>query len=957
MAEFRPSIATSVYAKDSLSGTIAGRFRIGERLGKGGMGEVYRAEDMRLKRTVALKRLAPQLRADPHYRRRFQEEAERVSRLSDPHIAAVYDVLEDQGESILVMEYVEGQTLRLRLRHSVTLDEFFDIARQCAEALVAAHERSVVHCDIKPENIMLTTTGQVKILDFGVAKHLPRSDQSSTGDLGGAAGGTPAYMSPEVLLEKIPDGRADIFSLGVVFYEALTGQHPFLAGSFVATTDRIRTETPAPIRIFNSKVPEGLETVVNKALAKEPGQRQQNARELLQELNAVQTGITPGRLARLLPPLQERKPKRLLLALVIASVLLIAAFGLYRWMHRPPKVAERGWALVTDFESRGDDPIPDAGVREGLTIALQQSRYVNVFPRARVYDVLQRMKKPGVTRIDENLGREICQRENLQVLLTGSIEHIGNVFQITVRALDPVRGNLLFAEKERFDNKEKFFEKADALAKRTRKDLGESLNRIEETSRPLAKVTTASIEALQQYSQAKDAMDQGRLDRVLAPLQGALQLDQGFAMAHLQIGKYYSSIVNKNEKALAELRRAYDLRQGVTDRERLWIEATYFSALERYEDAAESLGILVNLYPDDPDFHFALAEAYDSVAQPDKTIAELRQVLKLSPQSVSAYADLINKLARSNATEEAVALYEQARQHGLDSPELQRGLGLAYLGLGRLSEAREEFQKVEKGGQPYQDLGEFYLAKTDMYEGKFAAARAHLESVIQRDLSAHTKGLQPVGYTLLGRIYLLLGQPLLARHQADQMMAAPEADLQVFDMLSAGVIYARAQAVAPARTVLRRLERASREAPTAWNRRSLLALQGEIALAERVPKEALTAFLEADNTYPQASTHTGLAAVFEAQHDWRHAAEQWQRVLNARGEILQEEFPADLILAHLQLARIDDRLGDTVSARRQYEEFLQLWQHGDDLRQRREATGELQALIRRSGPRNNSARD
>jgi serine/threonine protein kinase len=227
VAEFRPIIATSVYAKDSLSGTIAGRFRIGERLGKGGMGEVYRAEDIRLKRTVALKRLAPQLRADPHYRHRFQEEAERVSRFSDPHIAAVYDVLEDQGESILVMEYVEGQTLRQRLRHSITLDEFFDIARQCAEALVAAHERSVVHCDIKPENIMLTTTGHVKILDFGVAKHLPRSDQSSTGDLGGAPGGTPAYMSPEVLLEKIPDGRADIFSLGVVFYEALTGQHPF----------------------------------------------------------------------------------------------------------------------------------------------------------------------------------------------------------------------------------------------------------------------------------------------------------------------------------------------------------------------------------------------------------------------------------------------------------------------------------------------------------------------------------------------------------------------------------------------------------------------------------------------------------------------------------------------------------------------------------------------------------
>ena len=217
-----------------------GRFRIGERLGKGGMGEVYRAEDTKLKRTVALKRLAPSLRADSLYRHRFLEEAERASRFSDAHVAAVYDVLEEQGEIFLILEYVEGQNLRQRLREPLSLDEFFTIAIQCAEALVSAHRQGIVHCDIKPENIMLTSAGQVKILDFGVAKHLPRSDQSSTVDRAGTFAGTPAYMSPEVLLEQAPDGRADVFSLGVVFYEVLTGQHPFMAGSFVATTDRIR---------------------------------------------------------------------------------------------------------------------------------------------------------------------------------------------------------------------------------------------------------------------------------------------------------------------------------------------------------------------------------------------------------------------------------------------------------------------------------------------------------------------------------------------------------------------------------------------------------------------------------------------------------------------------------------------------------------------------------------------
>src|SRR6266851_1235305 len=294
MADFQPFLA-SLQPQESLSGSVVGRFRIGDRLGKGGMGEVYRAEDTKLKRP------APALRADSLYRLRFLEEAERASRFSDSHVAALYDVLEEQGEIFLILEYVEGQNLRQRLRRPLSLDEFFTIAIQCAEALVSAHKQGIVHCDIKPENIMLTNQGQVKILDFGVAKHLPRSDQSSTVDRAGTFAGTPAYMSPEVLLEQAPDGRADVFSLGVVSYEVLTGQHPFMAGSFVATSDRIRRETPASIRIFNRSVPEDLEALVNKAMAKEPAHRYASAQELLDDLRNVRDGLTPTGLLRPVP--------------------------------------------------------------------------------------------------------------------------------------------------------------------------------------------------------------------------------------------------------------------------------------------------------------------------------------------------------------------------------------------------------------------------------------------------------------------------------------------------------------------------------------------------------------------------------------------------------------------------------------------------------------------------------
>jgi len=958
VAELQPIPANSVEAKETLSGIIAGRFMIVGRLGKGGMGEVYRAEDAKLRRTVALKRLAPQLRADPIYRRRFQEEATRVSRFSDSQIASVYDVFEDQGEIFLVMEYVEGQTLRERLRQPMSLDQFLDIATQCTKALIAAHERSIVHCDIKPENIMLTTSGQVKILDFGVAKHLPRSDQSSTVDRGGGFGGTPAYMSPEVLLEKVPDGRADIFSLGVVFYEALTCQHPFLAGSFVATSDRIRHETPASIRIFNPKVPEQLEALVKKAMSKERGQRHASARELLQDLHAVQTGITPSGFSRFLPRPGELKPKRsvfaaivAVLAGIVATLVVFTVIAVYRNGHRtPPILQERGWVLISDFGTHGDESLPDTGVREGLTIALQQSRYVNVFPRTRVYDVLLRMKRGDVTRIDENLGREICQREDLQILLTGSIEHIGQVFQITVQAVDPIKGNLLFAERERFDRKEQFFEKADELAKKVRKDLGESHLGIERTSRPLAKVTTRSLEALQLYSRASDAMAQGDTDQAPALLQSALKFDPDFAMAHLLLGEHYSWVVGKNERALAELQRAYDLKQAVSDREQRRIEAEYYTHHEQYEEAAQSLSVLVSLYPDDAEAHEKLAGAHYNLGQVGQAVVELRKVLRLDPFSAIAYRNLVLYLARNNADAEAIAAFREAHQQGIHSPQLHWGLGLALLGQDKVSAAREEFRRIGKGSVTDLDLQELYFAIADLYEGQLGAASAALSSRVE-STGAPSSGLQFVRRYLLGRIALIQGKPRVAVFEADSILHAPDADLLTSDLLSAGTLYALAGETTKARQVLRRLDNSLGSIASSWNKSSFHNLEGEIFLAEKKVKQAEAAFLAAAAEYPQVFSHIGLARTYEAQRRWDFAAGDWEAVLRARGEILQNGFPPDLVLAHLELARAYRNLGDRDRARTHYDEVLRLWQRAEGLSWFREARREAQELTLESKPR------
>jgi serine/threonine protein kinase/tetratricopeptide (TPR) repeat protein len=693
MAELHPTFAPFDSTPENLSGTTIGRFRVGDRLGGGGMGEVYRAEDPKLKRTVAVKRLAAQLRNDVVYRRRFLAEAERVSRFSNAHVAALYDVLEEKGETFLVMEYIEGETLRQRLRRPLILEEFFSIASQCAEGLGAAHDHGIVHCDIKPENIMLTIEGQVKILDFGVAKYLPRSDQSSTIDRCGTMAGTPAYMAPEVLLEKVPDGRADVFSLGIVFYEALTGHHPFLASSFVATTDRIRNETPTSIRIFNRGVPEGLEALVKKAMAKDPAQRYGNAHDMVEDLRRVHAGLTPTKLRPVLPLPQVLGKSRWLIGALMTALLVLGVLLTYHRAQSKPILTERGWVLISDLDATGDDVVPEKGVREALTIAMQQSRYVNVYPRNRAFETLQRMEKPNVLRIDETLGREICSRENLQILLAGSIVRLGQESQITIRAVNPRDGGILFARSAHFRNDD-FFEKTDGLARSVRESLGESLA-ADKTSRPLAKVTTKSLAALQLYSQAKDALDEGKEDQVLAPLQAALQLDPNFAMAHLLMGDHYLNVSNKNERAIAELNRAYELRQNVTDREQRSIEAEYFGVQERYEEAAQALAVSVSLYPDDPETRSSLAQAYYALGQLDKAVAELRQVLRLDPHSVRPYTGLVWYLAQQNENEEALRVYHDALQHNLDSPALHWAAGLAYLGANDIAYAREQFRGLQ----------------------------------------------------------------------------------------------------------------------------------------------------------------------------------------------------------------------------------------------------------------------
>ena len=946
MGTARKTLIPFPLSKD-LTGRSVGRFVVRFKLGAGGMGDVYYAEDPTLRRPVALKRVTNKLGSDPDARQQILREAQRASALSSEHIAAVHDVLEEDGEIFLVMEYVEGETLRQRLQRPMTLEQFFEIATQCAEALTAAHDHGILHCDIKPENIMLTPPGQVKILDFGLAKHLPRSDRSSTLE-SSLTGGTPAYMAPEVLLEKLPDARGDIFSLGVVFYEMLTLQNPFFTGSFVATSERILHDAPTALRVLNPNVPEGLEAIVMKAMAKKTAERYANARELLEDLRRVQAGALPTKVTPVVMRGKKRRGKRWLAAILLV-VLAATAYATYRWTHRPPVLAERGWVLISDFETSGDETIPNEGVREGLTIALQQSRYVNVFPRSRAYETLQRMKRPGAVRIDEALGREICQRENLQVLLTGNIERMGRVSQITVRALNPARGNLLFVERERLQGTDQFFGKMDSLANTVRRDLGESLGGIEKSSRPLAKVTTTSLAALQLYSQAQDAKDQGKDEQAPSLLQGAIRLDPDFAMAHMRLGQYYAAVIGRNERALAELEDAYRLRQGVTDRERRRIEAGFYDLQQRYDDKAQSLRVLVGLYPDDEEAHVELAGAYYDLGQLDQAVLEARAALRLNPFSAPAYGGLVLYLARGNHTDAAIAAAHDAEQRGVASPRMHWGSGLAHLAQGNLVIARQEFQHIGDATEIDRDLRQLCSVVADLYEGRLKTAQAELARQIQT-IHAQGEGLQAFRRYLLGRIYLSQGSAGAAELQADLTLRTPSSALPSNVLSDAGTLYVRAGKVAKAQQVLRRLDGLRKAIPSSENQNNFHDLEGEILLAEARPQQAEIAFSISAPSFAPYLSSTGLARAYQAEGRWDLAASQWEKVLGEQGEILQNGFPPDLVIAHLELARAYRQMNNPNLARKHYEEVLRLWQHADELTLLRDAQRELKELTPEAGP-------
>lgn len=679
-----------------LTGASVGRFLICARLGAGGMGEVYRAEDTKLKRTVALKRIAPHLRSDQRYRQRLLREAEYASRLNDPHIASIYDVVEDGDETFLVMEYVAGHTLRQRLGQPLGVEEFLPIAVQCAAALVAAHERRIVHGDIKPENIMLTPTGQLKILDFGFAKVFPRQDETAPPDGGstqsGPLGGTPAYMAPEVLLEKAPDGRADMFSLGVVFYEALAGRHPFRSPSAMATYRRILEEVPPPLSERKARIPGELDHVVGKLLAKNPDGRYATATELLADLRALQRPgrqLLPWRRALRLWPRLKRPALTTGIA-VLTLVIAVTTFPWARervrsWMGIDPVPREK-LVAVLPFTVAGSDtqatPFSD-GLTETLTAKLTQ---LSDDPTLQVVPAPE-LRAQGAKTVED-----VRDEFGATLALTGSLQRSGDQVRINIAVVDT----------------------------RTRRQL-RAASLIIAAANPFAvqdQVVNAAVEmlelelqpgereALQTYgTQVAGAYDyylQGRgylqnydkvenIENAIKVFDSALKLDPRYALAHAGRGDaYWEMYESSRDRRWVESSRR-DCERALRLDNRLPAAhvclGRLYTGTGRYQEAVAEFARAIETETTNDGAYRGLAAAYEGLGKPAEAEAIYRRAIALRPHYWGNYSWLGAFFYYRAQYREAAEMFEQVTALAPDSARGLSNLGAAYVGQGRYDEA------------------------------------------------------------------------------------------------------------------------------------------------------------------------------------------------------------------------------------------------------------------------------